>query len=303
MGYRRYVYKHVYLIHTDPKPMNKNLLFSIPLAAVLLTLISFPKAEVVSNDSGAPGGNTGSPFDNKTCARSGCHSGTATALAGVISSNIPGTGYIPGQVYTLTCSLSQMGISTWGFQVSPMNNAGTQLGTLIVTNPSQTQLTGVGSKYITHTGGGISGVNSKSWTFNWQAPVAGTGSVTFYGAFNTANGNSAASGDIIQTSTLTVSENIGTGIAVQEKNLFQAQVYPNPVSEKFRLSYTLESAQDIRIEIWNIQGGRSAFLTQVKSPAGNNSLELEFPSDLPQGSYLLRIFGNDGESVLRILHQ
>src|SRR6185436_7418712 len=89
--------------------------------------------------------------------------------------------------------------------VSPQSITGILLGTLIITNTVETQLVGA-NKYVTHKFAGTSGSGSRTWNFNWTAPVAGTGNVTFYGAFNCANNSGNSAGDTIYKSTLVVSE-------------------------------------------------------------------------------------------------
>ncbi|MBK5285973.1 MAG: T9SS type A sorting domain-containing protein [Bacteroidia bacterium] len=159
-----------------------------------------------SHASGAPEGMTGSPGDGwSTCTN--CHPGpTAESQSGWITSNIPSAGYLPGATYTITATATRANHTIFGFEVSPQDISGNVLGTLIVTNSAQTQFVGF-NNYITHTSGGINGSGgSKSWTFDWTAPVSGTGDVTFYGAFNVANGNNNHIGDTIYTSTLLVPE-------------------------------------------------------------------------------------------------
>jgi hypothetical protein len=125
--------------------------------------------------SGAPAAKTGSPGDGANCSE--CHGQTATTTAGLITSNIPAAGYSPGQTYQITATNSLTGSGKLGFEVSPQNPAGTQLGTLVAGSGSK--LVG-GTKYVTH-----SNANSttNTWTFGWIAPATGTGDVTFYGAF------------------------------------------------------------------------------------------------------------------------
>lgn len=163
-----------------------------------------------SNSSGAPSGFTGSPGDGgNTCANSGCHSGiTVGTKSNVFTSNIPSDGYVPGTTYTITATArSSTNRNTFGFQISPQTIAGTLVGTMIATNAG-TKLTGAG-KYLTHDESGNTGVNGvKSWSFNWVAPAAGTGNVTFYGIFNHANGNGSTSGDSIFKSTFVISEKV-----------------------------------------------------------------------------------------------
>ena len=82
-------------------------------------------------------------------------------------------------MYNITITCNQQGVKKWGFEVSPQNPGGAYLGTIIITNFS-TKAVGF-NKYVTHTQNGTNGMNSKSWNFNWIAPSAGAGSVTFYG--------------------------------------------------------------------------------------------------------------------------
>lgn len=188
-----------------------------------------------TNQAAAPAGNTGSPGDNnQTCARSGCHNGSATPTANLITSNIPETGYVPGATYTITATIAQDGKVKFGFQVSPQNDAGTKLGTLIVTNSTATTLIGAG-KYITHKTAGTGGQGSRTWTFDWTAPASGSGPVTFYGSFNVTNNNGSDSGDQIFTSSLTVQE--GTlGVDDMQADKAELIVFPNPSNGKFSVA-------------------------------------------------------------------
>ena len=180
----------------------------ISLSFIFLTALIITDAvynEANSHTSGASAMRTGSPGDGGATCKN-CHAGpTPTTEAGLITSNIPVDGYTGGQTYTITATIARAGHTKWGFEISPQNVAGTQLGTLIVTNTTEMQLVGSG-KYITHKTAGVSGTNSRTWIFNWTAPAAGTGAVTFYGAFNITNNMNNSSGDTTVLSTLTVQE-------------------------------------------------------------------------------------------------
>lgn len=152
----------------------KKIVLSLFLSFVVFSVFNLLAPNATSNPTGAPAGNTGSPADGTTCAES-CHGGSAVTQAGLISSNIPTAGYTPGSTYTITASIS--GSGNKGFQVSPQNTAGTLLGSLIAGTGSKI----VGTNYVTHSSAKSS--TAASWTFQWIAPAAGTGSVTFYGAF------------------------------------------------------------------------------------------------------------------------
>jgi hypothetical protein len=149
--------------------------------------------------SGAPEAKTGSPGDAGLC--TDCHGGTATTTAGLITSNIPAEGYVPGTTYQITATNPITGTGRMGFEVSPQNVAGALLGTLIAGSGSQ--LNGSG-KYVTHAS---ANTTTSTWTFSWVAPVAGTGSVTFYGAFAKRK-----PGPVVKSS-LVVQEQTTTGIS------------------------------------------------------------------------------------------
>jgi hypothetical protein len=53
---------------------------------------------------------------------------------------------------------------------------------MIVTNPKETRIIENG-KYINQIKGGVDGNGSKSWSFDWVAPMKGSGDVIFYGSF------------------------------------------------------------------------------------------------------------------------
>ena len=158
-----------------------------------MTMVSL---QIYSSPDGAPSGVANDPSSGSANCTS-CHSGTATTPAisvANISTNIPTAGYTPGTTYTITATINYAGRTRFGFEISPQNTAGTYKGNIIITNSSQTKITG--TKYITQTSGGNSGTGTKTWTFNWVAPVAGTGTVTFYGSMLAANNNGGTSGDI-----------------------------------------------------------------------------------------------------------
>ncbi len=146
----------------------------ILLSGITFLLSSYGGDENSDYPGGAPAGYTGSPGDGMDCHN--CHGGSASTAADWITSNIPAQGYTPGTTYTITVTVT--GSGNKGFEVSPQNATGTLLGTLAAGSGNHT--TGSG-KYVTHSSS-VS-ANPATWTFQWTAPVAGTGSVTFYGAF------------------------------------------------------------------------------------------------------------------------
>ncbi len=175
------------------KPIYKiPFVFLIPLVIILY-----------ANSSGSPGGKSGSPGDaGATCVQ--CHSGTANATSGWITSNIPPSGYVPGETYQITATGTHSGVGSFGFELTAENTSGGKVGTFAITDAPRTKLINQGNA-VTHTFNGttVSG-NSSSWSANWTAPGTDIGQIRFYAAFNAANGNGNTSGDVIYTSTLFV---------------------------------------------------------------------------------------------------
>lgn len=166
---------------------------------VILPVIVF----LLANSTGSPGGKTGSPGDaGVTCTQ--CHTGTAQTATNWITTNIPASGYVPGQSYIITATGFHMGVVKIGFELTAENSANDKVGTFSVINANETQLVN-NNNAVTHKVGGTTPIgNSKIWTMNWVAPAATTGAVTFYAAFNAANGNGNNQGDVIYKSSLTV---------------------------------------------------------------------------------------------------
>jgi len=170
------------------------------LTAIIVIAILFYPQSTIGRLNGSPGGKTGSPMDNSDC--TSCHSVVSTTTSTTnITSNIPSTGYVPGNTYTIIASLNSFDA---GFEITCEENTGnTKTGTFFNTNTSETQLVNNGNS-ITHTAAGNS---SSLWSFDWQAPFIGTGDVTFYGAFITAGYPIGSNqGDFLTLSTLSVSE-------------------------------------------------------------------------------------------------
>jgi hypothetical protein len=146
-------------------------------AIIAIAILFYPQA-IISLSTGSPGGKTGSPSDNTDC--TSCHTViSTTSTLTSINSNIPSSGYVPGNTYTITAIIDPTSMLS-GFEVTcEENTTNTKTGTFFITTPNETQLVNNGSS-VTHTAGGNS---MNTWSFNWNAPVAGTGEITFYGAF------------------------------------------------------------------------------------------------------------------------
>lgn len=265
----------------------------------IVTLFTIFVGSVYNNahtdPTGSPNARTGSPGDGgNTCANSGCHTGiTLGTKTNVITSNIPAEGYTPGTKYTITATTkSSPTRNMFGFQISPQSVTGTLLGTITITNSTQTQVTG-GGKYVTHKQAGINGTNGvKTWSFDWTAPAVGTGDVTFYGTINHANANGGASGDSIFKTTYVVKEKVsGVGINKDELSQLGFTVYPNPASHAIYVKNDNSVAYN-QIEIYDLTG--KLVYTLNESEIINLDLQIKINlNNLEKGMYLMKISNNN----------
>ncbi len=245
---------------------------------------------VHSFTTGAVAGNTGSPADGQSCARSGCHAGMATFQSNMITSDIPSGGYVPGQVYNISATISQAGILKFGFQISPQDNNGNLAGTL-VSNPT-TKLVG-SNKYITHLSTSTAGNGTLTWDFQWVAPSSGSGTVTFYGAFNAANSNSSPSGDDIYLSSLEVSEDLTVSVQSIRNALTGLWMFPNPSNERV----VLKHGTDAVLTVFHLNGQRRN--TDWKY-LGDGQSETNVSTWEP-GTYLVQVVENGTVTTLRLV--
>jgi len=246
--------------------MKRNILSTIGLTAffavtffAISSITDSGTTAVYASSGGSPGGQTNSPTDGSNC--TSCHSGTLNSGNGtsVITSDIPTGGYVPGQTYTITGAIGEASINKFGFEITverTSDNAKT--GTIILTDATRTAFTNSNNS-VTHTSSGNVPLttNATSWSFDWTAPVSGTGGVTFYGAFNSADGSSF-NGDQIYSKTLVVAEDIATQVA-ENVNSNSFSIYPNPVKNSFQIASDKVAKN---VSVFNLQGKQVSSLVQ-----------------------------------------
>ena len=242
----------------------------------------------ITNGSGAPYKTTGSPGDGKDCSM--CHSGS-TATANFITTDIPASGYISGQTYTITLTATKSGINKFGFELTAEDAAHAKKGAFAITNTAETKMV---MDEVTHTGNGTSGTNgSKTWTAQWTAPPAGTGAVTFYSAVNAANGDGGTGGDQTILSNLTVQEDPSNAIgsASGKKSL---KVYPSVVSSQL----SVEAGDDIfRLYVSDMSG---KIVLDKNLPASTRNIKLNLGT-FSKGLYLLSVETKSGKAVKKFM--
>ena len=183
----------------------KNIKLTIlAFAAIIFGCFAFSENRVGAFSSGPDPGLTGAPGES-TCAA--CHGGGPAG--GVLTIEGLPTTYNAGLQIVVTVRLNHPGRARYGFELTALGPGGTSVGTIELTEPQRTQLknsfAGPQRQYVEHTFGGITPSSGQGlWTFRWTAPATSSGTVTFYAAGNSANGDGNTTGDTILTATASV---------------------------------------------------------------------------------------------------
>lgn len=242
--------------------------------------------------TGAPAGQTGSPGDGSNCSTS-CHTGGPSQTNEMVSitSDVPGSGWVAGTTYTFTVTATNVGGTEFGFQISPQDNAGNLIGTLIASD-SGTNFSSGGMDYITHSPSGTVGPGSKTWIFEWTAPAGGTGNVTFYAAFNFSDNTGNQFNDVIVTETHVVPE---SSVGISEAELASISVYPNPVIDEIHVA-AKDVDEEIMITLFSMDGKK---VLQEQFDGGDITIDVT-SRNLNTGVYFLNI-EIDGKSTIKKL--
>ena len=259
----------------------KNIYIFLAILCVPAILLTY------SFSTGSPGGYTNSPIDFRNCTN--CHApGPANPVDGWITSNIPVEGYTPGNTYTITATGTHDGVVKFGFELTA-ESSDSKIGTFAITEPGRTKLTGANNA-VTHTSGGTTpSGNTNLWSVDWTAPADGAGDITFYAAFNAANGNGANTGDIIYTSSQTYSE-FHVGIADNQLK-DQLSVYPNPATAYVNVDLPAKS----ELRILNMTGQEVMYRRNTST---SERIEL---SNLSNGVYFIQVSNNNNLATIRLL--
>lgn len=225
--------------------------FTLALSMLLMAGMAYDynhnAAHTFSN--GAPAGHTGSPADGVSCAKSGCHAGgpNQTNETIQIGADIPESGYVGGTTYNISVTMTKSGGQKFGFQLSPQDNSGDAVGSLIA--GSGTSITG--GHYMTHLAGTTTASGgTKTWNFQWTAPTAGTGNVNVYYAGNFTNNMNNSSGDVIVTGSVVANE---SNVGISEAELASISVYPNPVIDEIHVA-AIDVDEEIMITLYSMDG-------------------------------------------------
>jgi hypothetical protein len=270
---------------------------------ILLTISAlFVAIMILAHGSYGPAGYCNDPAHGRvTCVTTNCHATKVTQPWSSITSNVPGSGYIPGNTYTITATVTRSNHSEFGFQVSDQQLNGVTGGQLTSINTAVQIRDSLSNHYATHTGTGTTGTNGfHTWQFNWVAPASGTGLVRFFGAFNITNNNNSRLGDTIVLDSMTVLESV-MGISSEMESLPRLKIFPNPVSDYLTAEYYVEQPSRMEIMLVDSRGANASLLFSDENFAGDFQKVFELKGKYSAGVYFLKTVVGEKASVQRLV--
>jgi hypothetical protein len=275
--------------------MKKKRLLTLIGAASLLAISGF----TVVNSNGSLTGYTDSPPDGPgDC--TGCHrGGAATPTITFTASPAFGSGntYVPNVTYTI--SIGETGYPYFGFDFEMCNgNTATAVdGGVFGAVVTLCHLTPPSSPYPTNITQNARIPTASKAQFKWTAPASGK--CYAYMCLNGVNGDGTVNGDKALPWTLILSPS-PAGISELADSKTNLSFFPNPASDNLNLSYFLEKASTIQIQIFNMEGKKVADLFNQKMDAGAQTYTATLPTDLAKGTYLLNLLV-DGQPTMKKL--
>ena len=92
-----------------------------------------------------------------------------------------------------------------------------------------------------------------------------------------------------------------TGLYSFSGNRLDCALYPNPNNGFFTLDYSASKPDQLRIEVYNLNGER-IYTCEWNTGAGINLQQLDL-STMPKGLYLIKVSSGEGTVVMRSLVQ
>lgn len=277
----------------------------LPLAAAILFL----------GNSGGPAANgnfkTGAPSagggTEQTCSQ--CHnSGSFGEPVINVSFALDGmpvelTQYTPGTTYRVTVAVGYgaSAPAAYGFSsqfLNIANSPATPVG--VPGNPaSGTQITDgdASRKYIEHSAPSV----DSTFSFDWTAPEAGEGTVSYYVSGNLVNRASGTGGDNGSTAPTIISLEEGAPSATRNFAAIPHTLFPNPTSGPASLTVTPPSAGGYTLSVSGLDG-RTISSQTINLSAGTTTLPVA-SDNLKPGIYVVQLMNVDSRLVSRLVIQ
>jgi hypothetical protein len=285
----------------------KKISLIIGLCTTVFVVTSWTIIYSSSSPCDAPlvGGHTGAPGET-SC--SGCHAGTDNSGAANITFSIASgiTQYAPGQVYSVTVSITQIGIDKMGFSCLALKNSNnTTIGNFQLTDAIRTRTYTDGSRnYVSHKpcAADVISIGFNEWSFKWQAPATNEGNITLYLGALASNHNHATTGDFSYTRSITLTPSILSSLSEIHGEDKKIITYPNPTLDQFTINFNTPSNTKIEIDLYNLQGEKIKNLTTKICNSGFVSETFSIEDlNLEAGIYFIKAVINQKQYTQKLI--
>ena len=253
--------------------------------------------------SGIHTAKTGAPGESN-CTQ--CHAGTALSGTGintitVLDGTTPKTSYVPGATYNVALQISTAATKR-GFQIVGLKSDNTQAGVAVGSGTGGTAITnGAGAQagriYVNHTA--VSSLSPLGWAFSWTAPSAGSGTVTFYVASIVTNNSTTVAGDVVYTSTHTITESAaGLTETVNSNNNFM--IGYNATSNAAVISFDAKQIANTTFKLTDLSGKTLVSTKLGENSLGTNKMNVTLPEHLNTGMYIATLTVGSQEMTTRL---
>jgi len=256
---------------------------------------------LTSYSSGPAFGGLGD-LSSSNCSGGGCHSvnSSATVVQNVVLVDVsggtltPAGQYIPGRTYAVSIlgslSPANASLTHFGFQTTARDNSNSTVGTVNLSGTSQIRIYSAGNRtgveHSTKIAKNSGGFLTKTW--QWTAPPAGTGSVTFHTIINAVNNNSAVTGDQPNADTTVFTE---ATLSVDDvATASQLAISPNPAKDRIRIDTRGWRTGEYNITVFSSTG--AVVMREAVRHTGSEALNISLPQ-LSTGLYGVHVQGKE----------
>jgi hypothetical protein len=242
-------------------------------------------------------GSPGSLSTSSTC--NACHSiagaftnpQIAVSVKDLTGNSV--TSYTPGDTFDIEYTITSGGTpSGYGMQSVFLNSANSNIGDIISTSTSNTQLASItnGREFIEHSGRSSTGVFSGQWV----APSTGTGTVSIYSVGIAVNGGSTSGDNVTPSTKVDLTEAVVSSTENLTNFSSEYLIFPVPNNGNFSIRNNGDAGTaDIRII--NMQGQ----LVFSKSTFAENDAQIDFNlNEIVDGLYFVEILKNGTSETL-----
>lgn len=278
------------------------LAFAILFVTILFLGNSSGPASNGNYYTGAPSAGGGTESTCSTCHSSGSYGepqlSVKFAAAGEALETL--TSYIPGQTYTVEVAVGYLNQApmNYGFQTQFINTAAPRAaaGTLAQPDADTHIITGTGGRvYAEHNKRGPDSL----FTFEWTAPMAGTGTVEMYVVGNLVDSGGSTGNDNGSTAPtlITLPEGIPSGVT--QLASIPHRLFPNPTSGSSILQVDLPLGGHYELRILSLDG-KTVSKRNLQLASGATQVEVA-AGELVTGMYLVQLTGASSRLVTRLV--